>query len=117
MASGWWFWQLPLTRAINVALQVSDFFGQGRQLFFERVQVFFAECTILLKVRGTTTGYHHDKPYPEEIHETERWSTSRLPLVAAGVTGKGGIPEVPRTGIRGTSRCHRRRSSGAMFWR
>lgn len=62
MASGWWFWQLPLTRAINVALQVSDFFGQGRQLLFERVQVFFVECTILLKVRGTTTGYRHDKP-------------------------------------------------------
>jgi len=23
--AGWWFWQLPLTRGVNVALQVSDF--------------------------------------------------------------------------------------------
>ena len=64
--AGWWFWQLPLTRGVNVALQVSDFFGQGRQLLFERVQMFFVECTILLKVRGTTTGYRHGKPYQKK---------------------------------------------------
>jgi len=80
MASGWWFWQLPLTRAINVALQVSDFFGQGRQPLFERAQVFFVEYTILLKVRGTTTGYRHDKPYSEEIHKTENGGRHRVSL-------------------------------------
>jgi hypothetical protein len=73
-----WFWQLPLTRAVNVALQVSDFFGQRRQLLFERVQAFSVDCTILLKVRGTTAGYRHDKPYPEKIHETE--NGARHPL-------------------------------------